>query len=1539
MGGIIDIRAPGRPPRGEHWLDEPQRTPVSAGEVGQIFGIALDDATPPNIYVGATAAFGLHLAADGRQWMAGMWGRDGGPGTIYRLDAARNYQPRVFANVTLNGRPNTGAALGNLAFDRAHRQLFASDLETGFIHRFREADGVDLGAYDHGTQGRPRFVDAPSGQLKSLPPLVFDPATRARIADCPAGDFARAPECWNLAASGRRTWGIAVRSDVRTGEVRLYYSVWSGPGPGATDWSRLPDDEKQNAVWSVRIAQDGAFDLTDVRRELLVPAFFTRPEEVARWGYSHPVSDIAFSECGDRNVMLLGERGGLRNLGLAAENAFARPHEARALRYALDAGGGWRAAGRYDVGFYDRRGEGQPYVRANCAGGVAFGYGYSPGDWSIDRARPDQTAWLSGDVLCSAKGPCFAPGSEAAVDGSEVNGIQGTPAGMADELLPPEAARAYPPAGPPYPPVGLAQSYLIDTDINVGSDGQVERSGLTRNDATRIGDVAIYEPCAREAQAPPPPVPRPAAPARPSTLTLLKRQVDPACLPGSACTFEVMVTNVGTDVWSGLLRLMDTPPLGTAVLSASAPWRCVAIGDQVACDYPQGVLYPGQQLGLTLTMQLPLDLPQGSLNCVEGTCIVITTTPPPPPSAPDLTVTKSQVEEVCAPGGACSFNVVLANNSPGVWSGIPRIIDTLPPGTTPLSASEPWACAPLGEQVACEYPETALNPGDWLVLTLTVQLPADMPQGSVNCADDTCIVITSTPPFPPPAPPPNITVTKAQVEPACTAGGPCTFNVVLTNSGAGVFADTARVTDTLPPGVTALSASEPWACAPDGLQVTCEYPGAVLNPGEALTLTLTVQLPPDLPAGSVNCAEGACIPINTTPPTPVPTPIPTPTPTPIPTPTPTPTPTPETPRPGSCDEALHPGGDTPETIDIAVTNRPGQATFKFNTFSKKDRILVYVDGQNVLDTTCVGSEGTRDVPLTLPPGAQNVRVRVEPNCEPGTGTGTQWELQLVCPPAPQPPATPLISRPPPSYSPPAYVRPPVVRSPPPNVYVPPVHAPPPAVYAPPLYVPPDEVPPDYVPPPTIYEPPVYPLPPLYVPPVYVPPVYVPPLGPPHYPPVLPPRPPGHCEPGQVCPPLPGGHPPGVGPLLPPTPGVRPPGGHLPGTSPLLPPTPGVRPPGGHLPGTSPLLPPTPGVRPPGGHLPGTSPLLPPTPGVRPPGGHMPGTSPLLPPTPGVRPPGGHLPGTSPLLPPTPGVRPPGGHLPGTSPLLPPTPGVRPPGGHLPGTSPLLPPTPGVRPPGGHLPGTSPLLPPTPGVRPPGGHLPGAPATLPAPGARPPGGHLPGAPATLPAPGARPPGGHLPGAPTTLPTQPGGRPPSGLLPGARPPGAPAALPTQPGAHPPGVRAPSGTLTGPTRPGLRPANRPVPAAPGPGPRTQTHSGRPGAVTAPPTRVQPTRPGVPTRQVAPVRPGARPQGAAPSRPHPSSRAVSPSRPGTPRAVAPTRPNARPGVPSRPNAPPRAAAPAHPAAPRAVAPPRPSVPRAAPAARPQPCRPGMRC
>jgi hypothetical protein len=234
---VVDLARPGYVWDGRLFT-APKKFDALAKDVGQVFGVALDDQPQPNIYVAATSIFGLHIIARGRDglperrkkggpgagWMKGQFGLDlqGGPGGIYRIDGLTGVIT-LLANVTLDGVPNPGPGLGNLAYDYAHRQLFVSDLYTGMIHRI-DLDGRDLGSYDHGVSGR--------GAAGS-PPLPFNPRLRPNIA---SDRFdSENPSTWGFAPPGRQVWGLAIN------DGRLYYSVSAGP-----------------QIWSVGIQSDGS---------------------------------------------------------------------------------------------------------------------------------------------------------------------------------------------------------------------------------------------------------------------------------------------------------------------------------------------------------------------------------------------------------------------------------------------------------------------------------------------------------------------------------------------------------------------------------------------------------------------------------------------------------------------------------------------------------------------------------------------------------------------------------------------------------------------------------------------------------------------------------------------------------------------------------------------------------------------------------------------------------------------------------------------------------------------------------------------------------------------------------------------------------------------------------------------------------------------------------------------------------------------------------------------------------------------------------
>jgi hypothetical protein len=382
----------------------PKTFDVFAKDVGQVFGVTLDDQRVPDIYLAATSAFGLNLVgrgADGRPerkkvggpgtgWMKGQFGLDlqGDPGSIYKVDGTTG-AISLFAKVMLDGVPNPGPALGNLAYDAAHQQLFVSDLYTGMIHRFAIADGSEPGAsYDHGVTGR---------GAANLAPAPFNPASRPNIAN---GRFnSEDPDSWGFAAPERRVWGLAVQAG------RLFYSARNGGTEGPQ-------------IWSVGIAQDGSFG-TDARLEV----------EVAAQPGPYPVSDIAFSQ---RGAMILAQRA-----PIAASydySAFTRPGEPRVLRYWLKdpndppSPGLWKPMPEeYAIGFAG--------TYRNTDGGVALGYGYGP-DGMINVGTCEAALWTTGQNLRNnpALRTQLEPGGPLLV-----NGLQGSPADMARSANEPPA--------------------------------------------------------------------------------------------------------------------------------------------------------------------------------------------------------------------------------------------------------------------------------------------------------------------------------------------------------------------------------------------------------------------------------------------------------------------------------------------------------------------------------------------------------------------------------------------------------------------------------------------------------------------------------------------------------------------------------------------------------------------------------------------------------------------------------------------------------------------------------------------------------------------------------------------------------------------------------------------------------------------------------------------------------------------------------------------------------------------------------------------
>jgi hypothetical protein len=382
---IIDLQHMGAPPSAQ-LVDAPKPYTWFANQIGQVFAVAIDDATPPNIYAAATSAYGLPIIApelDGQPqhvkagapnatFMPGLWGPQGGPGSIWKIDGVTG-KVSLFADVVLGSRTNSGAALGGLAFDADSKSLFVADRETGFIHRFG-MNGRELGHYGHGVTGR---------EAQGLPAVHWNVQQRIDVTN-PLFD-SQNPATWNYAVIERRVFGLAVY------QHRLYYAVAAG-----------------SQIWSVGLKADGSFD-NDAMIELIVPPA-SGPTEISK---------ITFDEQGR---MLLAERPA--PTGAYDFEALTPEGIGRVLRYAIVGSDPnrprvWQPQpDEYAIGF--------PLELRNGNGGIVIGNRYDQ-TGKLDPLSCGGFLWSTGERLRESSDPTLA--ARLAQSGSTaVNGLQGNDA-------------------------------------------------------------------------------------------------------------------------------------------------------------------------------------------------------------------------------------------------------------------------------------------------------------------------------------------------------------------------------------------------------------------------------------------------------------------------------------------------------------------------------------------------------------------------------------------------------------------------------------------------------------------------------------------------------------------------------------------------------------------------------------------------------------------------------------------------------------------------------------------------------------------------------------------------------------------------------------------------------------------------------------------------------------------------------------------------------------------------------------------------------
>ena len=803
---------------------------VSAADVGQVFGVTLDNAPEftgapaPNIYLSATSMFGLHVTvpdADGNpmrsrtghpdaSFMAGQWGSAGGatgyPGSIWKVDGETG-EASLFTTIAAN----SGAGLGDLVYDPASAQFFVSDLDTGLIYRLA-ADGIILDTFDHGVDGRPEHELDP----------VADDGSVMNITD--AAFNSEDPTTWGFTQVERKVYGLAVNGG------RLYYAVAEGP-----------------QVWSVRINDDGSFGTA--RWEL----------DVADLVSGNEVTDILFDPQGR---MILAQRG--PQVASYDYSVFAEPGTSSVVRYTREfpddpaTPGTWTPEPEgYAIG--------HGTDGANASGGIALGPRYDEDTNAFDGVC-DAWLWSSGDALR------VSPDLDAPLDPPfQVMGLQGN-----------EHTLVRPDNEPP------AQSFFVDHDGNT-EDEEEAKAGHVGGIA--IWQECTFD---AETYVPPVLPPEDYEPEHWgdededeedeafANLTLEKWASPYFCLDGGAtwnCHFTIRVENTGdVPYWGPVVvddYLPDNNPGATMHFWPQPPWHCNLTGPaQYQCVRGPVLLYPGDGVVLHEVVTLPKamvgyceldnvaglnwfwssdddptdDFDIGVAGINAPGCV------PPPGGGTDLSLNKASLPNCIDTGvdWTCAYAVSVQNTGPNNFTGPITVTDTLGVNA-PATVFGPWACGQVGPVLTCNILAPPVNvPPGWtsgFVVTQKIPKPAapvcdldnkaqisapaggtpsnfnagnDFDQVSTHIPEPACVGVL----------PSDIQMQKTGLGCAPFFGGyACEWQLTITNLGPGVYIGPLSMVDTSAGALHNTLPTLSPACTGSPVQVTCDIPLVGLNPG------------------------------------------------------------------------------------------------------------------------------------------------------------------------------------------------------------------------------------------------------------------------------------------------------------------------------------------------------------------------------------------------------------------------------------------------------------------------------------------------------------------------------------------------------------------------------------------------------------------------------------------------------------------------------------------------------------------------------------
>ncbi len=334
---------------------------------------------------------------------------------------------------------------------------------------------------------------------------------------------------------------------------------------------------------------------------------------------------------------------------------------------------------------------------------------------------------------------------------------------------------------------------------------------------------------------------------------------------GTTGSYTLLVANNGPSISNGTITVTDTLPAGLTPTTASGTgWLCTVVGQDVTCTFTGAV---------GVGASLPAITVDATVGLAAFPQVINSATVTPPPAAnevivdnntdddptdilplADLTIDKSHVGDFTV-GQNGTYTLEVTNLGPTVDPGPITITDDLPLDLGFVSGTGAgWTCDAAGQLVTCTNPgplavdastsvDLTVSIGaatpDSIVNSATVSSPTDDPDPNNNDDSDPTTII----------PVADLEIVKSHVG-DFVVGTPGTWTLNVTNNGPSTSRGPITVTDTLPDGVTPLSADGTgWVCDVTDQDVSCVFAGDLLI-DDSTSIDIEVALA-DLAVGDI----------------------------------------------------------------------------------------------------------------------------------------------------------------------------------------------------------------------------------------------------------------------------------------------------------------------------------------------------------------------------------------------------------------------------------------------------------------------------------------------------------------------------------------------------------------------------------------------------------------------------------------------------------------------------------------------------------------